>query len=176
MRNTIALLFASTLALAACTGQRDATEQAEKPLTQQQDPPKATTASTATSDSLVLKLERTPCFGACKAYRIVVYRSGYAIFEGRANMEKMGPHNGHIGADTIATIARKAEQHGFYEMQEKYDADVTDLPTTYLRIVAAGKDKQVQARVGQPDDFKELVAEIEAMLLPVAWKPVAPQN
>lgn len=176
MRKTIALLLVSAIAFAACTGQRDTAEQATKPAPQQQDPPKASTPDAAAADSTVLRLERTPCFGACKAYRIIVYRSGYAIFEGRANMEKMGPHSARIGTDTIATIARMAQDRGFFEMQDKYDADVTDLPSTYLRIAAAGKDKQVLARVGQPQAFKELVSDIEAILLPVAWKPVPPQK
>lgn len=176
MRKTLALLFVSALAFVACSGQRDATEQASKPEAPQVDPPRTANDGPTTTDSVVFRLERTPCFGACKAYRIVVYRSGYAVFEGRANMEKMGPHNGRIGSDTLATIARMAQEKGFFEMADKYDADVTDLPTTYLRIVTAGKDKQVQARVGQPAAFKELVSNIEGLLLPVAWKPTPPAN
>ncbi|MBK8499498.1 MAG: hypothetical protein IPL52_11955 [Flavobacteriales bacterium] len=57
-------------------------------------------------------------------------------------------------------------------MQEKYDADVTDLPSTTIRVVAGGKDKKVMGRIGQPAAFKALVIQVEELLLPVPWKPV----
>lgn len=123
-------------------------------------------------DSLFLYLERTPCFGQCKAYRIDLYRSGYALYDGRGNMEKMGPHSSRAGVDSLFAIVNKAEELGFFAMDDKYDAEVTDIPSTYLRIIADGKDKRVLARVGVPPAFKKLVAEIESMLLPMPWIPV----
>lgn len=124
------------------------------------------------ADSLFLYLERTPCFGTCKAYRIDLYRSGYATFDGRGHVEKMGLHSARIGADTLSTLLNLAEQYGFHGFESKYDAEVTDIASTLLRIAANGRDKQVLARVGQPQAFKKLVSEIEGLLLPVAWKPV----
>jgi len=130
---------------------------------------------TGKADSLFLYLERTPCFGTCKAYRIDLYRSGYATFEGRGHVEKMGLHSARIGLDTLGTLLNLAEQHGFQGFEARYDAEVTDIASTVLRIVADGTDKKVFARVGQPQAFKKLVGEIEGLLLPVAWKPVAPK-
>lgn len=127
-------------------------------------------------DSLFLYLERTPCFGACKAYRIEVFNSGFATYNGRGNMEKEGPHTGRVGADTLRLIRAKAQELGFKDMQDKYDAEVTDLPSTYLRITLNGKPKQVMGRVGQPAAFKQLVAYVEGLLLPVPWKPVKPEH
>lgn len=127
------------------------------------------------ADSLFLYLERTPCFGQCKSYRIDLYRSGYATYEGRGHMEKMGKHHARVGADTLMAILNLAEELGFFKLEAKYDGPVTDLPSTYLHIVANGADHKVLARVGTPPAFKKLVGEIEGLLLPVAWKPVVPE-
>lgn len=165
------ILPAFVVVFLACSGQREAASNESvgesKPQTVM-----SRYGGPDRADSLVLSLERTPCFGTCKAYRLAVYRSGYATYEGRAHVEKMGPHSARIGTDSLGIIVRLAEKHGFFGMEDKYDADVTDLPSTQLRIVADGKDKKVLARVGQPPAFKELVSELETLLLPVAWKPV----
>lgn len=124
------------------------------------------------ADSLFLSLERTPCFGMCKAYRIHVYRSGYATFEGVSNVEKEGMHEGRVGADTLAQLLKEAERLGFFALNDVYDSQVTDLPSTKLRIVANGKDKHVLARVGTPPNFKALAERVDELLLPLPWKPV----
>ncbi|HRH38129.1 MAG TPA: DUF6438 domain-containing protein, partial [Flavobacteriales bacterium] len=111
--------------------------------------------------------------GTCKAYRIDVYRSGYATYDGRAHVEKMGKYTTHVGEDAMDLIASKAEGLGFFSMKDKYDGEVTDLPSTFIRVVAHGKNKQVIGRVGQPVQFKELAAFAEAQLLPLQWVPVA---
>ncbi len=124
------------------------------------------------ADSLFFSLERTPCFGVCKAYRIAVYRSGYATYDGRGNVEKLGKHTGTITEGMMKILLAKTEEAGFFGMQDKYDAEVTDLPSTIIRVVANGKDKKVIGRVGQPAAFKALAAFAEEQLTPVRWKPV----
>lgn len=124
------------------------------------------------ADSLFFSMERTPCFGTCKAYRINVYRSGFATFEGRANVAKEGLHSGHIGPDSLAQLMSDADRLGFWDLQERYDNNATDLPSSIIRIVGNGKDKKVVARTGTPATFTALFSKAEEMLFPVPWKPV----
>lgn len=172
------ILLALTAAAFACNGPKKsaATESAPpEPVAEMEVAQAPRFGGNGKADSLFLYLERTPCFGTCRAYRIDLYRSGYATFDGRGHVEKMGLHSARIGQDTLSTLLNLAEQHGFYGFEAKYDAEVTDIASTVLRIVANGQDKQVFARVGQPQAFKKLVGEIEGLLLPVAWKPVVPK-
>jgi Domain of unknown function (DUF6438) len=169
---TLAILAA----LFACNNERRTVADAPaaiEPRPVEAEAPSPAFGGPATADSLFLSLERTPCFGTCKAYRIEVYRSGYATYNGRSNMEKLGMYTTHVGADMMEALAAQAEAVTFFTMQDKYDAEVTDLPSTFLRIVANGKDKKVMGRVGQPNGFKNLVAFAEEQLLPLAWTPVA---
>lgn len=123
------------------------------------------------ADSLVLAFERTPCFGPCKAYRINLYRSGHATYEGRAHVEKEGMYNGRVGQDTMEAIVREAGRIGFWGFEERYDSPVTDLPSTIVRVVSGGRDKQVTGRVGPPAGFTAFAAYIDELLLPVDWEP-----
>lgn len=174
LMSAVTLLFLSACkdkeaAVSNATADKDpvvATEQAKAPQY----------GGTTKGDSLFFFLERTPCFGTCKAYRISVYRSGYARYEGRSNVEKEGLHEARIGADTLALLLNEAEAIGFFGLKDSYDAPVTDLPSTIVRIVADGKDKRVLARVGTPAPFKAYVEQVEGLLLPVAWKPLKAED
>ena len=126
------------------------------------------------ADSLFFSLERTPCFGQCKAYRIRIYRSGYAIYEGSSFVDKVGTFEGRVGTDTMALLLRKAEEVQFFGMQDKYDSQVTDLPSTIIRVVANDKDKKVIGRVGTPAAFKALAAYADELVFPLPWMPHAP--
>lgn len=124
------------------------------------------------ADSLVILLQRTPCFGQCKAYILKVYRSGYATYDGRANVELEGLHQTRIDLNTLRTLLAEAERNGFYQLNEVYDRDVTDLPSSIMRLVGNGKDKRVAGRVGTPESFTRFFARAEDMLIPGPWKPV----
>src|SRR5690554_8070209 len=44
-------------------------------------------------DSLIISFEKTPCFGRCPVYKIKVFESGFAIYEGINFAEKMGTYS-----------------------------------------------------------------------------------
>lgn len=127
-------------------------------------------------DSLVFSIGRTPCFGTCKAYWINVYRSGYATFDGNSNVEKIGPHTGWIGQDTIIMLINEAYRIGFFELENKYDGPVTDLPSMVIQVVANDKNKKVVGRVGTPAKLKAYGKMADELLFPVGWKPIAPKD
>lgn len=128
------------------------------------------------ADSLFFTITKTPCFGKCPAYTVHVYRSGFATYNGKSHVEKTGEHTAHVGTDTMALLLAKAEAIGFFDLQDVYDSQVTDLPTTTIAVAAGGRTKQVKARHHVPQQFKDFAAYAEGLLLPVAWKPVKAQD
>ncbi len=126
------------------------------------------------ADSLFFSLERTPCFGQCKTYRISVYRSGFAVYEGSSFVERIGTHHGRVGSDTLALLLRKAGEIDFFNMQDRYDSQVTDLPSTIIQVVANGRNKKVVGRVGTPPALKAFAAYADELLFPLPWKPQRP--
>ena len=124
------------------------------------------------ADSLFFSLERTPCFGMCPSYRIHVYRSGYATWEGMGHVEKMGLHRGRIGRDTLEALLNEAERIGYFGLEDKYDGPVTDLPSTLYRMVSGERDKAITARYKVPRELKDFGRYADSLLVPVPWRPV----
>ena len=166
--------FLSLALFGACKTNHEAATSAGAPMENDNttSPTALKLGGTTPADSLFLFLERTPCFGPCKAYRLNIYRSGYATYEGRANVEREGMHEARIGQDTMQAILKEAERIGFYGLDDLYDSQVTDLPSLVIRMQTSAGDKQVKGRVGVPPKFRVFGETIEELMLPIAWKPM----
>lgn len=161
-----ALLIALPLLglFAACNGQRSATGDGGA------TPRDARFGSP--TDSLFFSLERTPCLGTCPAYRIRVYATGRATYEGISHVERKGPHQATLDRRVLETLLREAEAIGFFDLQDSYDRPVTDIPSTRLRMVSGTRDKSILARTGVPPALKAFALKADSLLLPADWRPV----
>jgi hypothetical protein len=124
------------------------------------------------ADPVFFSLERTPCFGKCPAYVITIQRDGSATYVGRSNAEREGTYTGKVDEATMVKLLDKANEIGFFDMQDKYDGQVTDLPSTIIRVNANGKDKKVIGRYRTPSSFKPFAAYADSLLVPVQWTKV----
>ena len=121
------------------------------------------------ADSVFFSMERTPCFGSCPAYKVTIMQDGSAVYEGRRFAAREGRYIGHVDEATMKKLTNEADARGFFAMEDKYDSQVTDLPSTIIRVHADGRDKQVIGRVGTPQAFKNMAQEVEKILVDVEW-------
>ena len=112
----------------------------------------------------------------CPAFRIALYRSGHATYEGRAFVEKEGMHHTKVDRALMEGIYREAERIGFFGLADSYDSAVQDLPSTIIRIHAEGRNKQVLARTGVPPALKNFATYLDELLLPLPWRPAPPEH
>lgn len=128
------------------------------------------------ADPVFFSLERTPCFGKCPAYTITVRRDGSATYVGRSNTEREGTYTGQVDQAIMVKLLDKAKSIGFFDMEDKYDGPVTDLPSTIIRVNADGKDKKVVGRYKTPSSFKPFAQFADSLLLPLEWTRVNDQK
>lgn len=134
--------------------------------------PKAQIASADAGDSLFFALDRTPCFGRCPTYKVRIYEGGSATYEGIRSVEREGRFTGRVDRALMDALYARATAIGFFDMQDRYDAQVTDLPSTIIRVKANGQDKQVVGRVGTPPAFKAFATYADSLLNTVDWVKV----
>ena len=124
------------------------------------------------ADSLFFSIERTPCLGTCPAYRIRVHAAGTATYEGIANVSRMGRYETRLPPGVLATLLHEAEAIGFFDLQDRYDSPVTDIPSTRLRMVSGGRDKSILARTGVPPTLRSFAAKADSLPLGADWRPI----
>lgn len=122
--------------------------------------------------STFFSLERTPCFGKCPAYTVTIMADGTAHYTGRSNAPREGKFTGKVDQRLMQGLYDRAMTIGFFDMEDKYDGQVTDLPSTIISMNANGKDKKVFGRYKTPPAFKPFAAFADSLLAPVSWVKV----
>ena len=134
--------------------------------------PQLATKSNSEEDSLFARIERTPCYGRCPTYRINIYKSGYVIYEGIRFVEMMGTYSSRINDRKIKAIINKANEIGYFDLDDIYDSPVTDLPSTYTYLCVDGKKKTIKNRVRAPEKLREYEKFFDSVLEDMEWKPL----
>jgi hypothetical protein len=88
-------------------------------------------ALAAQNDTVILSIERTPCFGRCPVFELKVYKNGYTTFEGKMNTDKQGLYMCNTKKEVLDSIFLRANTINFFNLQDEYDSPVTDLPSAY---------------------------------------------
>lgn len=128
-------------------------------------------------DSIYASLKRTPCYGRCPIYEVSIYKSGYVVYNGNRFIEKTGLHRSRLTQEQLKQIAAKAEEIGYFELENNYDSPVTDFPTTITVLNLPGKPKkEIKDRVGAPESLKEYEKFLDNLLNGLAWTKMPDGN
>lgn len=125
------------------------------------------------SDSLILKFQKTPCFGQCPTFVFLVYKSGYAEYIGERWVDLEGHFKGEVSKEKLSEVMKKAKEVGFYEMDNQYDNEyVTDLPSTITTLKGESGFKVVANRYEGPELLYELEKLIDEVADSIEWEKI----
>lgn len=123
-------------------------------------------------EGIALEYRRTACFGTCPIFNFKVYDNGRAIYEGKNFVDMIGVYHTNISKNDIDKIVDAAEKIKFFQMDDVYDSQVTDLPSVYLSILKDGKFKTVKNRHNGPKELKALYEQVDALIKAQKWEMV----
>lgn len=158
--------------------EKDATlkeEVAEEPVAEVKPKEKAKPERPAPKypDTLVFRIDRTPCFGQCPTYTVNIYQSGWALMEGKQFFDYEGFYTTKFTEEDLIQIERLAQKFGYDKMDHVYDAPVTDLPSTTTIVNTESMNHWVYNRMNSPDELRTFEREMETMIKDKQWKPSA---
>ncbi len=116
-------------------------------------------------DNIVIEMEKTPCYGQCPVYTIQIDDRGKGLLEGVENIPYLGLHSFRLSRDELEGLKIAFEQIGFFRLEDRYYAHVTDLPTTYLTFRSGSQEKRIMDYHGAPAELKKLEKQIAALVL-----------
>lgn len=116
-------------------------------------------------ESLLLSLERTPCFGMCPTYKYTIFNTGKVIYEGEENVDNVGKYSAQLSKKQVSEIKDQINSSNIFSLKDKYDAKITDIPSTLLIINLDGKKKKIYDRHGAPEKLKKFEKFVDAIVL-----------
>ena len=113
------------------------------------------------TERIEVSIKRTPCFGMCPEYEVVIHGDGSVKYTGRTNVRVEGEQTWKIDPAAVRALAREMEQAGYFDLEDEYTAHVTDLPTTYTSLTIGARTKTVKNYFGAPQKLKDLEKRID---------------
>jgi hypothetical protein len=119
---------------------------------------------TITDVDLLIELKRTPCYGSCPVYTLKIDKNGKGLFDGVENVEKIGRFIFSLSQDELVELENAFLQVDFYQLRNIYDAQVSDLPTTYITYNKDGNRKKIMDYYGAPEELRTLENRIQTLV------------
>lgn len=108
--------------------------------------------------SMLIGLETTACFGFCPVFTLEVQRDGFARYEGRRFVEKMGRDSFRLSAEELKTLTAKVLETNLWQYPDHVKTDVADAPFATLSTFDPKRNatKQVKGSIDRPKPLIKL--------------------
>jgi|ERR1700682_462166 len=102
---------------------------------------------------VVIRLERTRCYGNCPAYKLTIHGDGRVEYDGADNVKVKGKKEAGIGLADVKRIVSEFDKAGYFSIEqfkrEKCSCTLcTDMPTTITEIQVKGTSHRVEHYYG----------------------------
>ncbi len=109
------------------------------------------------ADDTLLLYAKTPCFGACPTFRLMIKMNGEIRYEGQKNVNLLGTYKGNWSKEQMIALDQEMKKINFYHFQKIYDNPVvTDLPSMYIGYTKGNDLYKIKCRVQYPNELKSL--------------------
>lgn len=120
-----------------------------------------------------ISLQRTACFGFCPAYTVRITGDGEVIYNGERFVNVVGEQRARIAGDDVTRLLERFDAIGFDNLRDEYRGQMTDLPTTTIRLTRNGRTKMVLdyggMSAGMPRAVRDLQVEIDRVAGTGRW-------
>jgi hypothetical protein len=124
---------------------------------------------------VLVRFERTACFGFCPVDVLTVFRNGRMCYLGQANAPRTGTYTSRLSRVERKALQQAFAEARFFDLAPAYTSNATDLPTYYLTYVDAGRQHQVEDYDQAPPQLKALETRLAQLIeAPRAWRRTQP--
>jgi putative hemolysin len=134
--------------------------------------PIVTPATEGTLATVIISLERTPCFGTCPVYKLTITGDGIVVYEGRDFVAVKGQQTSSISTAQVQDLVNAFEQANFLTLTDYTEQTVTDLPSAITSMTIGGQTKTVNHYYGDdsaPQQLPDLEAKIDEITNSKQW-------
>ena len=123
---------------------------------------------------LVLSLTKTRCMGECPAFKFELYNNHEASYKGEAFVPLLGEWSAKLTPEQYSYVVKQFTESSFFEMEDRYYQEITDLPSTYLYYADGEREKKILDYYGAPPELKALEKTVDDLNEKLNWKKSTP--
>ena len=180
MRIKNLLLFAIALTVLSCNSKKEVSEGAisesnANQISNEIDSGSSNAVEYFSSEELkdtavILRLNKSACYGECPIFNFELRKNGTAKFYGRGFVEYIGKYNIQLKSSEYLEVFKKAEEIDFYDLDEVYDASVTDVPSSTIYLNNGINKHETMLRFDIPEKAQNFDKWLTAWVLSLDWE------
>lgn len=120
-------------------------------------------------DSLLASITRTPCYGRCPHYTISIYKTGLVVYDGKQFVNKTGIHTTRLSEEKLEEIKNMAAQLNYYNLEDKYESHMTDLPSCTTTMNTEKGKKEIFHYGKAPDNLIKFERYLDGLFANQEW-------
>jgi hypothetical protein len=124
-------------------------------------------------EDLIIRLQRTVCYGTCPSYLLTVKADGKVSFFGQDKTKTKGQAGGEISEENIKKLIAEFKQADFFSLDDSYTSKncATDNPTVRTTLFINGKVKKIEHDMGceAPKELTALEDKIDKIVGTEKW-------
>ena len=125
---------------------------------------------TTDNSSASFSYKCTPCFGKCPYFSMDISgTTKIVIYKGKSNVTKVGTYTKTINDDELAKLVKAFDDAMFFQMNDKYVSNVTDLPSRFVSYTNYGKMKNIEDMTGAPGQLRTLERMLDDIANSEGW-------
>lgn len=117
-------------------------------------------------------IERTPCKGTCPVYKLIIFKSGDAIYDGSDHVIHTGRFLVKFSKVDLEKISAKAKEVKYFSFKNEYPTKSGDFPATITSLRVNKKVKSTNNRAGSIKGLSDFENFIEQMLFTKKFIPL----
>lgn len=109
-----------------------------------------------------IKLEKTPCYGPCPVYSVIIYGDGTVIYDGIQFVDNIGKSTHQIPQKHVDELVAIIYELNYFSLKDRYEAPHTD-DTTVITSVRINDDQKTVTNYGHfgPERLHEIERKID---------------
>ncbi|MEP2773350.1 MAG: DUF6438 domain-containing protein [Fulvivirga sp.] len=123
-------------------------------------------------EDAIIVIQKTPCMGTCPEYEMMIFENRRVVIEAKQHLPIKGKFRGELSVQTYEELIEKFEDSDFFEFEDRYTSNITDMPTTYLTYRSGDKAKKIMDYHGAPKALKDLENEVHGLIDQISWTEV----
>lgn len=124
---------------------------------------------------LIFEFKKTPCFGTCPSFSVMLFSNGRIFYRGESNVEKIGYFGSTVNSSFIYTLFQEADKIDFFNLSENYPTDKTelpDLPKTIIYLKNGEREHRIVNAFYAPLSLQEFEKYLQEKIEGLYWTKI----
>ena len=118
----------------------------------------------------VVEMTKSPCYGRCPAFTLVIYEKGIVSYDGKRNTPRLGLYVKKLDNTTYQNLVSTFKKVNIWQFDNVYRGMYPDAPTVTISYHEEGDVKTILGKDGRPYPILELEAMLDNIANSDGWE------